>query len=150
MNSISLALFIIGSCLVYLLWKQKRRNIDSRNESTMKLKVPHGPISLPLIGNILQLGDRPYETMVKWSKKYGPVYRVRLGSQEVVVLNGTEIIRDALINHSEGKLSINPIFVSRVKILNFFKRICGQTTFVHDTRYTKRKRNDFFTLQSRL
>ena len=68
----------------------------------MTLKVPSGPLSFPIIGNLLQLGDRPYEKMVSFSKKYGPVYSLKLGSQKVVVLNGTEIIRDALINHSEG------------------------------------------------
>ena len=104
MNSVTQVLLCAGAFLLYLAWRRRRHNQkleENAAESTMKLKVPKGPISLPFIGNILQLGDRPYETMVKWSKKYGPVYRVRLGSQEVVVLNGTELIRDALINHSE-------------------------------------------------
>jgi hypothetical protein len=101
MNSTSFILILIGIVLVVLLWIQKRKNAKIDN-TTMKLRVPRGPMSLPLVGNLVQLGDRPYEKMLKWSKKYGPVYRVRLGSQEVVVLNGTEIIRDALINHSEG------------------------------------------------
>lgn len=67
----------------------------------MKLEVPKGPQRLPIIGNMLQLGDRPYEKMFKWSETYGPVFSVYLGSQLVVVLNGTETIRQALIDNAE-------------------------------------------------
>jgi hypothetical protein len=102
MNSLSIVLFFIGFILLFLLRNRKRR-VSKIDSSSFRLRVPHGPISFPLIGNLLQLGERPYEKMFKWSKKYGSVYRVKLGSQEVVVLNGTEVIREALINHSEGK-----------------------------------------------
>lgn len=103
MNPLSFGLLAIGLVLLFLLWNQKRKSSKVEN-SSIKLRVPNGPVSFPLIGNLLQLGDRPYEKMLSWSKKYGHVYRLKLGSQEVVVLNGTEIIRDALINHSEGKI----------------------------------------------
>lgn len=66
--------------------------------------VPWGPQSWPIVGHLLQLGSRPYETIYQWSKiaKFGPIYRLRLGSQTVVVLNSAEVIREALHDHSEA------------------------------------------------
>ncbi|CAF4839853.1 unnamed protein product, partial [Rotaria sp. Silwood2] len=65
--------------------------------------VPDGPRPWPIVGNLLQLGYRPYETIYRWSKmpKYGPIFRLHLGSQSVVVLNSTSVIREALHDHSE-------------------------------------------------
>jgi cytochrome P450 len=65
--------------------------------------VPRGPRPWPIVGNLLQLGHRPYETIYRWSKmsKYGPIFRLRFGSQSVVVLNSASIIREALHDHSE-------------------------------------------------
>ncbi|CAF1203239.1 unnamed protein product [Adineta ricciae] len=80
---------------------RKKRIFDENSES--KLTVPWGPRPWPVIGNLLQLGYRPYETLYRWSKmtKYGPIFRLRLGSQTVVVLNSSPIIREALHDHSE-------------------------------------------------
>ena len=101
MSYLSLALFSLSSILLLFVWRQKRKHDSNKDSSSMKLKVPKGPMSLPIVGNIIQLGDRPYETMFKWRDKYGPVYKLKLGSQEVVVLNGTDIIREAFINYGE-------------------------------------------------
>lgn len=65
------------------------------------LSVPSGPRGLPILGNILQLGDRPHEKMFEWSKKYGPIFKVYLGSELVVVLNGTNTVREAFIQNEE-------------------------------------------------
>ncbi|XP_019714215.1 cytochrome P450 2K1-like, partial [Hippocampus comes] len=35
------------------------------------------------------------------SKKYGPVFRVYLGSKKVVVLAGYKVVKEALVNHAE-------------------------------------------------
>lgn len=46
------------------------------------------------------------------SKKYGPVFRVYLGLQKVVVLAGYRTVKQALVNHAEefGDREITPIF----------------------------------------
>ncbi|CAF0965514.1 unnamed protein product [Adineta ricciae] len=82
------------------------RHNRSKNGKNVSLStnVPWGPRPWPIIGNLLQLGYRPYETIYRWSKmpKYGPIYRLRLGSQTVVVLNSASVIREALHDHSES------------------------------------------------
>ncbi|XP_077147781.1 cytochrome P450 2K1-like isoform X2 [Ranitomeya variabilis] len=63
---------------------------------------PPGPKPLPIIGNmhILNL-KRPYTTFLELSKKYGPVFSVRIGSQKIVILCGYETVKDALVNYAE-------------------------------------------------
>ncbi|XP_066452080.1 cytochrome P450 2K6-like [Eleutherodactylus coqui] len=67
-----------------------------------KYNLPPGPRPLPIIGNlhILDL-KKPYQTLHQLSKKYGPVYRIHLGEEQVVVLCGYEAVKDALVNHAE-------------------------------------------------
>lgn len=94
---LTLILFVVFITLfayyLYLYYGREKYNPN--------FTVPKGPRGIPFFGNILQLGRRPYITLFKWSNKYGPVFRVRLGSQDIVVLNGTKTIRDALLNKSE-------------------------------------------------
>lgn len=114
MNYIGAFLFTVLSVLLaYLAWQKLRKdkgecegdeNEDESQGSEDKsppLDVPKGPISLPLIGNLIQLGDRPHEKMMKWVKTYGPIYQLYLGSQLVVVLNGTRLVREALVDQGE-------------------------------------------------
>ncbi|CAF4710665.1 unnamed protein product, partial [Rotaria socialis] len=81
---------------------RNKKSNDNENK-TSPMTVPYGPRSWPIFGNILQLGYRPYETLSRWSKmsKYGPMFRLQLGSQTVVVLNSAPLIREALHGHSE-------------------------------------------------
>ncbi|XP_028557234.1 ent-kaurene oxidase, chloroplastic [Dendrobium catenatum] len=61
---------------------------------TVALAIP----GLPLLGNLLQLKERkPYLTFAKWAEVYGPIYSIRLGSTSMVVLNSTEIAKEALV-----------------------------------------------------
>lgn len=82
---------------IYYFYKVSRKNKDPK----YFFNVPYGPRAWPLVGNLLQLGLKPYQTLYKWSNTYGPIFRIYLGSQEVVVLNGTSIIREALQNSAE-------------------------------------------------
>ena len=63
---------------------------------------PPGPWwNLPLIGYLPWLGPRPYVTMLDLSQRYGSVYQVRFGGRTVVVLNGRETIREALVRQAD-------------------------------------------------
>ncbi|ORX91698.1 cytochrome P450 [Basidiobolus meristosporus CBS 931.73] len=59
--------------------------------------LPPGPRGWPIIGSLLDVGNLPYETFTKWSKKYGPLISVRVGSQLIVVVNDIDIARDLFI-----------------------------------------------------
>lgn len=100
LSLVSLFLALTTIFVVYEYRMKKNRDED-KAEGRMRLNVPHGPVSLPFIGNMLQLGRRPYETLFKMWDIYGPIFRIKLGKETVVVLNGTDIIREALIKNGK-------------------------------------------------
>ena len=59
-----------------------------------------GPRGLPFLGNILDLGEAPHVNLAQLAQKYGDVYQIRIGSRPIVVLNGVDIIRQALVRQS--------------------------------------------------
>ncbi|XP_076786314.1 cytochrome P450 2B9-like isoform X2 [Arvicanthis niloticus] len=65
--------------------------------------LPPGPRPLPLLGNLLQM-DRGglLKCFIQLQKKYGDVFTVHLGPKPVVVLCGTQTIREALVDHAEA------------------------------------------------
>lgn len=112
---VSFTLFII---IVFSLLRQYRMS------KQLFVNIPPGPKPLPVVGNfgsllvppfLLKLFVRKAEEYEKQrasplspqvgltdlSKVYGNVYSLFVGSQLVVVLNGYELIRDALSNHAE-------------------------------------------------
>lgn len=59
--------------------------------------LPPGPFPLPIIGNIHLLSSKTYLDLYRLAFRYGPVYRLRLGSNRVVVINGYSSARDAMV-----------------------------------------------------
>lgn len=59
--------------------------------------LPPGPRGFPIVGNLLQLGKNPHLTMTELSRHYGSVYKLTFGSRMVVVLNGMDAIKQALL-----------------------------------------------------
>ncbi|WOK97004.1 ent-kaurene oxidase [Canna indica] len=52
----------------------------------------------PLIGNLLQLKDKkPHQTFAKWAEVFGPIYTIRTGASTVVVLNSSEVAKEAMV-----------------------------------------------------
>ncbi|XP_032069180.1 cytochrome P450 2K6-like isoform X3 [Thamnophis elegans] len=87
-------LFILA--IMFLLQKGSFWNNSCPN-------LPPGPRTIPILGNLHMMDlKRPYRTMIKLSKKYGPVFRLRLGFQEMVVLTGYETVKEALVNQADA------------------------------------------------
>ncbi|XP_032998571.1 cytochrome P450 2K6-like [Lacerta agilis] len=75
--------------------------------------LPPGPTPLPLVGNLHMMDlKRPYRTMLKLSKEYGPIFHIQMGFQKMVVLTGYETVKEALVNQADAfaERPIIPIF----------------------------------------
>nr|XP_046265584.1 cytochrome P450 1A1 [Scatophagus argus] len=93
-------------CLVFLILKLFRAEIP---EGLRRLP---GPKPLPIIGNVLEIGSKPYLSLTAMSKRYGDVFQVQIGMRPVVVLSGSETVRQALIKQGDE-------FASRPDLYSF-------------------------------
>ncbi|NP_001233600.1 cytochrome P450 family 1 subfamily D member 1 [Macaca mulatta] len=84
---------------------------------------PPGPWSFPIIGNLLQLGEHPYLTLMEMRKKYGDVFLLKLGMVPVLVVNGMEMVKQVLLKdgeHFAGRPNMHTFsFLAEGKSLSF-------------------------------
>ena len=80
----------IGTSILYLLLQYVIHFAQLKN-------YPPGPFPLPIIGNLHQLKDANFLALKEFSKTYGDVISVSLGHKRVVVVNGIEAAREALV-----------------------------------------------------
>ena len=80
-------------------------------------RLPPGPRPLPFLGNLLQMDRRGLlKSFLRLRERYGDVFTVYLGPRPVVMICGTEAIREALVDQAEafsgrGKIAVvEPIF----------------------------------------
>ncbi|KAI4558530.1 hypothetical protein MJT46_013172 [Ovis ammon polii x Ovis aries] len=72
--------------------------------------LPPGPRPLPFLGNLLQMDRKGLlKSFLRFQQKYGDVFTVYLGPRPVVIICGTEAIREALVDQAE-------VFSGRAKI----------------------------------
>ncbi|XP_042318055.1 cytochrome P450 2J2-like [Sceloporus undulatus] len=66
---------------------------------------PPGPVPLPFLGNLLHLDIRkPQLSVQKLAEKYGNVFSFQLGNIPIVVVNGPQLVKEALIHQGENFL----------------------------------------------
>lgn len=93
-SSITISIFL-GVLLVLYLWK---RNSE--------LTLP-GPWRLPIIGNLHQMGSNLHIILHEMRKKYGDIFQVKLGQQNLVIVSGRKLVNEVLVNQST-KYSMRP------------------------------------------
>lgn len=59
-------------------------------------RLPPGPKPLPIIGNILELGNLPHRAVAEHSKTYGPLMALKLGSMTTIVISSPDLAQEAL------------------------------------------------------
>ncbi|EYU45074.1 hypothetical protein ABFS82_03G050900 [Erythranthe guttata] len=70
---------------------------DQKKKSSPFPPPPEVP-GLPVIGNLLQLKEKkPHKTFTKWAEEYGPIYSIKTGSSNMVVLNTNDVAKEAMV-----------------------------------------------------
>ncbi|XP_071949557.1 cytochrome P450 2J4-like [Antedon mediterranea] len=63
--------------------------------------LPPGPRGWPIIGSIPYMFGEPHETFEEWTRIYGDIFTVKLGRETVVILNGSDVVKQALKDQGE-------------------------------------------------
>ncbi|KAH6787251.1 hypothetical protein C2S52_006803 [Perilla frutescens var. hirtella] len=108
-------------------------------------KLPPGPFPLPVVGNLLDLGRRPHDSLTELSRKYGPLMSIHLGSLYTVVVSSPEMAKEILQKHGQvfsgrpiaeavlacdhNKISMG--FLPTASIWRDMRKICKEQIFSH-------------------
>jgi flavonoid 3'-monooxygenase len=83
----SVCSLLVGVLLVFVLLLRIRKK---------KIRLPPGPPGWPIIGNLLQLGDRPHESLFCLAQKYGALMSLKLGNKLTVVVSSPSMAKEVL------------------------------------------------------
>ncbi|KAF3781545.1 Geraniol 8-hydroxylase [Nymphaea thermarum] len=83
--------FALVMCIcAYFLFPRKPTNL------------PPGPMGLPIIGSLLDLGRKPNESLFELSRRYGPIMSLRLGSRTTIVVSTAMAAEEVLQKHDQA------------------------------------------------
>ncbi|RDX88849.1 Geraniol 8-hydroxylase, partial [Mucuna pruriens] len=118
------------------------RKTRKRNQN-----LPPGPSRLPIIGNLLKLGEKPHQSLANLANIHGPVMNLKLGRVNTIVISSAEMAKEVLVTHDQS-LSNRPTPQS-VSVLNHqhyslafipisplwreLRKICNAQLFAHKT-----------------
>ncbi|KPM41882.1 O-methylsterigmatocystin oxidoreductase [Neonectria ditissima] len=114
------AIFALTGIVLYLLYLRKKAHPT----------LPPGPKPLPIIGNITDLpsGRTPeYQHWLKFKDAYGPISRVSILGQPLVIIHDRHAAHDLLVGTS-SKTSGRPY-------LHFAAKLCGYGTLLSFQQY---------------
>jgi hypothetical protein len=88
--------FVIGLSLSWILIKTF--HIIPRSKANHK-KLPPGPKPFPVIGNLLELGDKPHKSLTELAKVHGPIMTLKLGRVTTIVISSANTAKEVLQTH---------------------------------------------------
>ncbi|KAK3085480.1 hypothetical protein FSP39_004034 [Pinctada imbricata] len=87
-------------CVTVLCFKTYRR----------RQGLPPGPLCLPFVGTLLSAGLSQHPTdIAKLRKKYGDVYTLMFGSKVIIMVTGSEAMREIIIKHADSVTDRPPV-----------------------------------------
>ncbi|KAI9181277.1 hypothetical protein LWI28_013295 [Acer negundo] len=66
------------------------------------VNLPPGPRPFPVIGNILELGNKPHQALADLSKTFGPIMSLKLGTITTIVISSSNVAKEALQTHDHA------------------------------------------------
>ncbi|KAI8030238.1 Geraniol 8-hydroxylase [Camellia lanceoleosa] len=59
-------------------------------------KLPRGPVPLPVIRNLLKLGNKPHLSLTELAKTQGPIMSLKFGRVTTVVISSSAMAKEVL------------------------------------------------------
>lgn len=82
-------------------------------------RLPPGPPGWPIVGNLLQLGNNPNESLFHLATKYGPIVSLSLGMKTAVVVSTPALAKEVLKTHDH--LLAGRTIIEAAKCLSHYK-----------------------------
>ncbi|KAI3975129.1 hypothetical protein MKX01_038457 [Papaver californicum] len=94
MDYLNLFLWVLISCAFFKMcsWISKSKDTS----------LPPGPVSLPIVGNLFQLGKKPHQSLARLAEVYGPLMSLKLGSITTVVISSSSMAKEILQKHDQS------------------------------------------------
>nr|AKI33939.1 cytochrome P450 76AD1-like protein [Abronia nealleyi] len=65
-------------------------------------QLPPGPKPMPLIGNILEIGEKPHRSFANLAKSHGPLMSLRLGRVTTIVVSSAEVAKEMFLKNDQS------------------------------------------------
>lgn len=79
-----------------------------RKSNLAPYRIPPSPgLAMPVLGHMYLMKANPRQQFLKWGKRLGPVFSLYMGSNLVIVLNGFDVLKEALVKQAD-KFSNRP------------------------------------------
>ncbi|XP_026445293.1 ent-kaurene oxidase, chloroplastic-like [Papaver somniferum] len=119
---------VIGFVWLFTILKCYFTNRTGRNKNLLSGICSSPPVvpGLPLLGNLLQLKDKvTHHVFANWAEIYGPIYSIKAGASNIVVLNSTDFAKEAMVT----KFS----FISKRKQTNAMNKLTNNIIITSDS-----------------
>ncbi|KAF7831302.1 cytochrome P450 71D10 [Senna tora] len=74
------------------VWKSKPRTSNFS-------KLPPGPPTVPILGNMHQIGAMPHRSLALLANQYGPLMHIKLGGLSTIVVSSPEMAKEVMKTH---------------------------------------------------
>ncbi|GLU05700.1 hypothetical protein SLE2022_227830 [Rubroshorea leprosula] len=89
-----LASCLLCLILIWVLAQVYSSVVTGRSGSSRKL--PPGPRPIPILGNLLDVGNEPHKSLTELAKTHGPIMTLKLGKLVTIVVSSPDVAREVL------------------------------------------------------
>ncbi|KAL0908564.1 hypothetical protein M5K25_023066 [Dendrobium thyrsiflorum] len=106
---------ILCTLLIILLIKKV-----TLHKTSNPINFPPSPWKLPIIGNLHQLlGEYPHRRFQNLSKTYGPLFHLKLGEANLIVISSSELVCDIFKTHDLKFASRPKLMAGKILLYNY-------------------------------
>ncbi|KAF8411536.1 hypothetical protein HHK36_004090 [Tetracentron sinense] len=103
--------------LVFILLTYLLHALRNKWKKKHMIRLPPGPRGLPILGNLLMLGEFPHRDLHRLAKKHGPIMYMRLGFVPAIIVSSPQAAEQFLKTHD--LIFANRPFVEAAKYIAY-------------------------------
>lgn len=135
--------FVLCLLLAWIVIHLFLSNVRRKDDEPNPRRLPPGPPTIPIFGNLFSLGKNPHISLTQLAKTYGPLMTLQLGQVPTVIISSSVMAREALqkqdlylsnrlvidavraLDHHKSSLSFLPVSPEWRKL----RKICNSRVF---------------------